>query len=419
MTSLTGCSPDARGGLFPWVRRTLNPVHNPYEPGAGSEPPELAGRGEVIDLLTVSMQRVAAGKSTQSPVLVGLRGVGKTVLLVRMETLGKELDFKVIRVEACEGKSLPELLIPGFRSALLELSLIESAKDKARRSLGVLKAFIAGFGLAYAGIEITYDPTAGVADTGDIESDLPDLVIELAEAAKAAGKAIAIIVDELQILKPEEFSALIMSIHRVSQAKLPVAFIGAGLPQVTGIAGDAKSYAERLFRFVNIGALAEDDAVAAIEHPAAAMNVTFEPGAISEILRATERYPYFLQQWAHDAWNIAQDDKLITWSDVLDATDKSHKNLDESFFRVRYDRCNASERKYMRALAELGPGVHRNSDVAGMMGIKVSGAGPIRGKLIKKGMIYSPSLGDVCFSVPLFDQFMCRLIPDFVASSRG
>lgn len=396
----------------------MNPIENPYAPGAGVEPPELAGRGEVIDLVRIAMQRMAAGMPAQSPVLVGLRGVGKTVLLVRMEAIAKDEGLHVIRVEACEGKALPELLVPGFRAALLSLSLVEAAMAQARRGLGILKAFITGFNLSYAGFEITYDATAGVADTGDIEADLPDLFQELGEAAKAAGKGIVIIVDELQILKPNEFGALIMAIHRVNQSKLPIAFIGAGLPQVRGLAGGSKSYAERLFRFVPIGALADDHAKAAIERPAAAMGVEFEGGALAEILRATERYPYFLQQWAHDAWNIAQTPKKITWADVLDATDTSHQTLDESFFRVRYDRCTPAERVYMRGLAELGVGTHRNSDVADIMGSTVAKIGPTRGKLVKKGMVYSPSFGDVCFTVPLFDQFMRRLVPEFVPPSR-
>lgn len=304
------------------------------------------------------------------------------------------------------------MLAPGLRTALLSLSLVEAAKEQAKRGLGVLKSFLGGIGIAFAGIEVSYTPTVGIADSGSLEADLPDLLIELGEAAAAAKRPVVIFVDELQVLKPIEFSALIMAFHKINQKQLPLAFIGAGLPQVLGLAGNSKSYSERLFVFPEIGALSEEDAVAAIVNPALSEDVKFEADAISEILRVTERYPYFLQQWAHDSWNIAQGEE-ITWSDVLDAFGTATAALDKSFFRVRYDRCRPAEQSYMRALAELGPGVQRSADLAELLGKKVDAIAPTRASLIKKGMIFAPSVGDVCFTVPMFDAFMKRAIPDF------
>lgn len=315
----------------------MDEVRNPFAPGAGTPPPELAGRADVLNITYTALLRIQAQRSIQQPVLVGLRGVGKTVLLVEMQQMARNEGFIVVDMEACEEQSLPELLAPKLREAFLQLSLVEAAKEKVKRGIGVLKAFVAGFGIALGDIALTYDPTVGIADSGQIEADLPALFIELGEAAAAASRPIAIFVDELQVLRPDEFSALIMAVHKINQRRLPIAFIGAGLPQVLALAGNSKSYSERLFLFSEIGALSEEDAIAAVANPAKAEEVEFEPDAIAELLRITQRYPYYLQQWAHDAWNVATGD-TITWSDVLEAHDISTAALDASFFRVRYDR---------------------------------------------------------------------------------
>jgi len=387
-------------------------VRNPFAPGAGTPPPELAGRQDLLDLTYTAFLRIQHGKTTQQPVLVGLRGVGKTVLLVRMQQMADEEGFIVIEMEATEQQSLAQLLTPKLREAFLSLSLVEAAKEQAKRGLSVLKAFIGGLGLSIGDLSIVYDPTVGIADSGQIETDLPALFLELGIAAAAANRPVAIFVDELQVLKPNEFSALIMAVHKINQRQLPVIFIGAGLPQVLALAGNSKSYSERLFAFSEVKELSEDAAVDAIVNPAKAENVDFEPEAISELLRVTQRYPYYLQQWAHDAWNIAEGD-TITWRDVIDAHATSTEVLDKSFFRVRYDRCTRSEKIYMRALAELGAGSRRGAEIAELLDCSPNKLGPIRGSLIKKAMIYAPSLGDVCFTVPLFDEFMKRTIPDF------
>jgi hypothetical protein len=348
----------------------------------------------------------------QSPILVGLRGVGKTVLLVRINQIAEDAGFHPISVEAHEGKTLPQLLVPGIRKALITISSIESAKEQARRGLRVLRSFVSAVKVTINDVEygLSISPEVGTADSGDLETDLPDLVAALGEAAKASKRPIALLIDELQYLDENEFSALIMAIHKVSQLSHPIIMIGAGLPQVLGLAGSSKSYAERLFKFPEIGALEQLDAEDALVNPAKAEGVRFESPAIAQILKVTERYPYFLQQWAHEAWNIAEGD-VIRARDVLAAHNNAIAMLDESFFKVRFDRCTPSEKKYMRALAEMGAGAHRSGDIATLLGVKTTSAAPTRSNLIKKGMIYSPSHGDMAFTVPLFDQYMKRAMP--------
>ncbi len=390
----------------------MDRVQNPFAPGAGNPPPELTGRTVVLEEARIALQRIAVGRSVQSSILVGLRGVGKTVLLVRIQKMAEELGFKTHLFEAHESKTLTELIVPGLRSILFSLSTFEKSKDKARRALRVLKSFLNSFQIKIGDMEfgLGIDSEAGIADSGDLEADLPALFVAIGEAAKAAGQPVALMIDELQYVSEKEFSALIMAIHKISQTQLPLTLIGAGLPQILGLAGESKSYAERLFKYPKIGALMEEDAKAAIVGPTEAEGAKIDSAAISEILRVTERYPYFLQQWGHDAWNIATGD-TIHYDDVVAATAVSIQTLDESFFRVRFDRCTPTEKRYMRALAEFGPGTHRSGDIADKLGLKTTTVGPIRGKLIKKGMIYSPQHGDTAFTVPLFDAYMMRAMP--------
>lgn len=391
----------------------MDSVRNPFAPGAGNPPPELAGRAVVLRDIHVALQRVAAGRPAQSLIMVGLRGVGKTVLLVRIAELAKAHGYRTLAAEAHEGKRLAALLVPGLRAALIAFSTMEAARETARRAMRVLKSFLNVVSLKTSDFEVglTIEAEAGAADSGDLEADLPALLVSVAEAAKAAGKPMAILLDELQYLTGAEFSALIMAMHRVSQLNLPLVFAGAGLPQIPVLAGESKSYAERMFRFPEVGALSDEDARMAIEKPARQEGAAVDDDALTEILRVTERYPYFLQQWAYDAWNLAADDR-ITLPDVRAATPVSIGVLDRDFFRVRFERCNASEKRYMRALATLGPGQHRTGDVARRLGLKISSLAPARDRLIRKGMIYAPQHGDVAFTVPLFDAYMMRVMPD-------
>ncbi|MBU6166449.1 MAG: ATP-binding protein [Alphaproteobacteria bacterium] len=395
----------------------MDSVRNPYAPGAGNPPPELAGRADILSTVDVVLRRTSEGRAVQFPILVGLRGVGKTVLLNRAREMAEALHFLVVDVEAHEGKALAELLLPGFRRCLFALNTLDAARDKARRGLRVLKSFLSGLKINVAGVEIGLDAELGVADSGDLEADLPELILALGEAAKAANRPVAIIIDELQYLSTIEFSALIMGMHKINQRQLPLVMIGAGLPQILGLAGNSKSYAERLFTYPRIGALSPDDAAAAIINPALAEQVTIDPAAIQQIMAVTDRYPYFLQQWSHDAWNVAAGDG-ITAADVARATPISIAALDQSFFQVRFDRCTPTEKIYMRALAELGPGAHRSGDIAEKLKLSTTSAAPTRSALIKKGMIYSPAYGDTAFTVPLFDDYLRRTIPVFRPKDR-
>lgn len=395
----------------------MDSVRNPYAPGAGNPPPELAGRADILSTVDVVLRRTSEGRAVQFPILVGLRGVGKTVLLNRAREMAEALHFLVVDVEAHEGKALAELLLPGFRRCLFALNTLDAARDKARRGLRVLKSFLSGLKINVAGVEIGLDAELGVADSGDLEADLPELILALGEAAKAANRPVAIIIDELQYLSTIEFSALIMGMHKINQRQLPLVMIGAGLPQILGLAGNSKSYAERLFTYPRIGALSPDDAAAAIINPALAEQVTIDPAAIQQIMAVTDRYPYFLQQWSHDAWNVAAGDS-ITAADVARATPISIAALDQSFFQVRFDRCTPTEKIYMRALAELGPGAHRSGDIAEKLKLSTTSAAPTRSALIKKGMIYSPAYGDTAFTVPLFDDYLRRTIPVFRPKDR-
>lgn len=389
-------------------------VRNPYAPGAGTPPPELAGRSLLIDDASNAIRRVAAGRPSQSLIMVGLRGVGKTVLLNKFEEIADEIGCKCAFIEAHEGKSLPELLAPRLRSILYSLSTIDKARNIARRSLRGLKGFLGGLKITINDIDfgLSIDPEHGFADSGNIEADLPDLMVSVGEAAKAASMPIALIVDELQYLSEDEFSAIIMAIHKVNQKSLPVVLIGAGLPQIRALAGNSKSYSERLFRFPDIGALNTQDSIEALQVPATVEGASFTPEAIEHILDVTKRYPYFLQQWAYTAWNLAPTNVID--KDIAAAADiPAIAELDKSFFQMRLERCNPSEKRYMRALAELGAGKQRSGEIAERLGVKAQSVAPTRSALIKKGMIYSPSHGDTEFTVPLFDQYMRRVIPEF------
>lgn len=390
----------------------MDPIKNPFVPGAGSPPPELAGRDALLQQAQIALARVKRGTPAKSLILVGLRGVGKTVLLVRIKEEAEKSEVKALLTEAQEGKSLAALLIPQLRSILYSLNIIAKAKEKVSRGLRILRSFIGSIKVSHGEIEyeLGVDPEIGVADSGDFEADLAALFVAVGEAAKAAGTAVALLIDEVQYLSEKEFGALIMAVHRINQERLPFLLIAAGLPQTLGLAGNSKSYAERLFDFPRVDALPHEAAALALVEPVAPFGVSFSPDALARILEVTERYPYFLQQWGYEAWNVSTGPE-ITWSDVERATDKALEVLDESFFRVRFDRCTPSEKRYLRALADLGSGPQKSGAVSDVLGVKVSTVGPVRAKLIQKGMIYSQQHGDTAFTVPMFDAYMRRAMP--------
>lgn len=383
---------------------------NPYVPGAGTPPPELAGRHDVLERAEVALTRIQKGRPSKSLIVVGLRGVGKTVLLVRFQAQAVHQGYHASLIEAHEGKTLPELLVPPLRKTLFSLSLTAAAGEKGRQALRALRSFMSAVRISWNDLELGIDPVSGVADSGDLEHDLSDLFVAVGEAAAEKGTAVALCIDEMQYLSDKEFSALIMAVHKVSQMSLPLIVVGAGLPQILGLAGESKSYAERLFDYPRVGALSVADAARALVEPALAANVRYEQPALERIVAVTKGYPYFLQQWGYEVWNIARKSP-ITLGDVERATDAAIDALDESFFKVRFDRCTPSEKRYMRALADLGEGAQRSGDVAERLGVKVTTIAPTRSKLITKGMIYSPQHGETAFTVPLFDEYMRRAMP--------
>lgn len=394
----------------------MDEIRNPFSPGAGTPPPALAGRTELINIVRVLLARIQAGRPAKSVLMVGLRGVGKTVLLNELETLAEQAGFKTFLVEAHENKTLVELLAPPLRKLLLQLNRMENASLKVRRGLRVLKSIVNSIKLTAGDVEIGLDiePEAGTADSGDLEADLPDLFMAVAEAAKDRHTGVAILLDEIQYLSSKELSALIMAMHKMAQKSMPLVLIGAGLPILPGLAGESKSYAERLFEFPDIGPLHEDDARRALREPVQAEGVEFTQDALDEIVQATQGYPYFLQEWGYQAWNHAPRSP-IQIQDVKKATPKIVQRLDANFFRVRFDRLTPREKEYLRTLAELGAQPQRSGDIAALMGVKVQTVAPLRDSLMKKGMIYSPAHGDTAFTVPLFDEFMKRAIPEMQA----
>ncbi len=391
----------------------MDPIHNPFSPGAGSPPPELVGRDPDLEQARILLGRIKLKRSEKSLLLTGLRGVGKTVLLKEIESLSKKNGYRTIFIEAHENKRLGPLLIPYLRALLFDLDRQAGVNDKVKRALAVLRSFIGAVKLTVHDVSIGIDiePEKGSADSGDLEIDLPSLFVAIGEAAEARKCAVALLIDELQYLSPKELGALIMAMHKVQQYQLPLVLFAAGLPTLPGLAGEAKSYSERLFSFPDIGALSSRDAARALEEPAQAAGVAFDPEALEEIYRLTKGYPYFIQEWGYQVWNLAPGSP-ITLQIVQDATAEVMPRLDENFFRVRFDRLTPSEKNFLRAMAELGPGAHRIGEVADILKIKATSLSPVRSDLIKKGMIYSPSYGEIAFTVPLFDEFMIRAIPD-------
>jgi hypothetical protein len=296
--------------------------------------------------------------------------------------------------------------------ALLHLNRFDAVKDLAQKGLRALAGFSKSLKLKYGDLEVGFDaqPEAGLADNGDLEIDLTTLLEQVGYAAKAADTAVVLFIDELQYVAQDQLAALIAALHRCSQMKLPVTVVGAGLPQLRALAGEAKSYAERLFEFPSIGALTDAEAELALRKPAEDAGVVIEPEAVQEILSQTKGYPYFLQEWGKCAWDVASGSP-ITVQDVRRASIEAVAALDESFFRVRFDRLTPAERRYLRAMAELGPGPHRSGDIAVELGKQVTTLATMRQGLILKGMIWSPNHGDTAFTVPLFDEFMKRIMP--------
>lgn len=396
----------------------MDPVRNPFSPGAGSRPPELAGRDTILQDAEIAVQRALLGKPNRSQMLLGLRGVGKTVLLNKIEEIAERSGHITSFIEAPEGKSLSELLVPKINQALRKLSLNEKAKAKAHLALRALRSFASVLKLSYGDFSLSVDPDVGVADSGDLESDLPELFVRVGETAKAAGKAWTLLIDEVQYLRQGDLAALIVALHKISQKDLPVLFFGAGLPQVAALSGDAKSYAERLFHYPAVGPLLSDDAKTAIRQPIEDEGERISDDALKEILQRTQGYPYFLQEWGYQCWNIAQGQQIEV-DDAAHAAGEATRRLDDGFFKVRFDRLTPKEREYVIAMAQLGPGPYRSSDIAAALRETHQSLGPRRAQIISKGMIYSPSHGDIAFTVPMFNEYLIRNYVTKINKDKG
>ena len=385
----------------------MDPLRNPFSPGAGSRPPELAGREDVLVSANNALKRVIMRKSAQSQIFLGLRGTGKTVLLNEVLDLAENARYLTSFIETPEGRPLTEILYPQMRQVLRKLSAIESARSAVVTGMRALRGFASAFRISLGDVEIGVEAEPGVADSGNLDLDLAEMFEAIGKAAAAADKGWVLLIDEVQYLQDDELAAVIVAVHRMAQRNLPVMVFAGGLPQIAKLSGDAKSYAERLFVFPEIGALENEAARDAIRKPLRDEGVDIDEDALNAIVERTAGYPFFLQEWGHHAWNVAQASP-ITLADVRLAGEYALARLDNGFFRVRFDRLTRAEVEYVKAMASLGAGPYKVNDLAQALEKDPRSLGPRRASIIKKGMIYAPSYGDIDFTVPLFDDFLRR-----------
>jgi hypothetical protein len=387
----------------------VNPRDNPFTPNAGAPPPALVGRDAELEGFEILLERLQRGYPEQSMLITGLRGVGKTVLLGAFEGRALNAGWITVTAEITRNEEFGVRMGSLVRRALFQAAPKATWTNKLRRAAGVLRSFsitVSSEGSITAGIDV--DPVEGMADTGNLSDDLTDLLVALGEAARERETGVAFLVDEVQFLRASEFEALIAGLHRTVQRQLPITLVGAGLPQLPRLAGEAKSYAERLFKFPRIGRLSPPQAEAALAEPAADLGVTFDPGAIDVIVDYTEGDPYFIQEYGKIAWDLAPEGTTIGRRVVEEAQRAVETKLDESFFRVRAERTTELELRYLRAIAELGSGGHAAGDVAALLGRTSEQLGPTRARLIEKGLIYTTAHGRGDFTVPQFDRYLRR-----------
>ena len=384
---------------------------NPFSPNAGSRPPELVGRDDVLNDARTMLERLPRRLSVQSMLLTGIRGVGKTVLLNEVARMAESGGVVYpIYLEATEDRGLAEMLASPLRIALLKLDRIAKTKELVRRGMTGLRNFLGTVKVSYGDFGVELDPLLGLSDSGDMEADLTDLFRAVAEAAADNGKGIVLLIDEVQYLSEKELGALVMAMHRLQQLSLPMAMIGAGLPTLPGLTGNAKSYAERLFVFPEIGALSRENSIRAIRVPLAEAKVRIEDDAAEYVFARSGGYPYFIQEWGFQLWNFVQEEP-ITLADARCVDVAVSEKLDRSFFRVRVERLTSAERSMLAALAEMEGSEYRLQDVADRMKMNVRALSPRRSSLVGKGMIYSPRTGTVAFTVPLFAEYLKRTMP--------
>ena len=384
----------------------MDPVQNPFSPGAGTPPPELAGRGELLEEARIMIGRALNGRSTQGMLMTGLRGVGKTVILNELMRMAEEQGALSLFVEATAESTLSELLASELKKLFFSLNRIAGTADKVKKWLVVLRNFIGAVHLKVGDIGLDIEPFAGIADSGNIETDLADLLECVAEAAKEKKKAVLLLVDEIQYLPKKELGALIMAFHRLQQRQLPFAVIGAGLPMLAELAGKTKSYAERLFLYPQVDALTFEATRQAIETPFASCGVQVERRAVEKVYEQSKGYPYFIQEWGYQIWNRVER-KRVGVDDIDEVRAKVVKRLDENFFHARLERLTVGEKDFLYGMSLCCGNIHV-ADVAKALGSKVASLSKRRASLLAKGMIYSPRYGELAFTVPMFGQFMRR-----------
>ena len=386
----------------------MDRARNPYTPNAGAPPRFLAGRAQETEDFRVLLRRLANGYTEQSVIITGLRGVGKTVLLRQYERIAEDENWVPVVAEVSKNTPFGPQIANLSRRALFQVSPKARWGERAAQAAAVIKSFslsVQADGAMTAGLDV--EPAWGTGDTGSLNDDLADVFQAIGEAAAEKKRGVVFLFDEIQFLAKAELEALIGAVHRTVQRQLPVTFAGAGLPGLPGLAGNAKSYAERLFKFSSIGQLPRAAAVQAIVEPAKGEGVTFQPEAIEFILAYTQGYPYFIQEFGRAAWNTA-DGPVITLVDAEDALSQVESELDGSFFQARVQRTTPDELTYMRAMAELGSAEQKAADVAAVLHKASEQLGPIRSRLIAKGLLYTPRFGYAKFTVPQFDRFMRR-----------
>lgn len=391
----------------------MDATRNPYTPNAGAEPEAIVGRDDQLATFDLLLARLSRGRTEQSMIITGLRGVGKTVLLGQFRTRALSQQWVVVELEVSkhDEASFRRDLASRLRASLFELSPKARWTDRFHHAAAVLKSFTVKFdadGSWSAGLDV--EAAEGYADHANLAMDVTDVLVALGEAAAEARRGVVLLFDEIQFLNSQQLEAVIEALHKMVQRKLPITLVGAGLPQIAELAGDAKSYAERLFKFPTVGNLSEHDSYVALEQPAEGEGAGFERDALARAYAITEGYPYFLQELGYAVWNLATG-PTITAEEVELAQPQYEAKLDTSFFRVRLDRTTDLQRAYLRAMAQLGPAAQKAADVAQLMGRTSENLGPTRAELINMGLLYTPQHGYAAFTVPHFDRFMLRAVP--------
>lgn len=398
----------------------MDPRENPYTPNAGAKPPVLVGRDDQLDTFDLLLGRMVRGFTEQSMIITGLRGVGKTVLLGEFRSRAEEAGWATVEMEVAkhDDDSFRRVIGQQCRRALFAIAPAAKWKRRALRAAGAIRSFtltVSPSGGLSVGADVPH--LEGVGDSGMLDADLTDLFVELGEAATEHDTGIVFLLDELQFLTLRQLEAVIAALHRTVQRNLPITAVSAGLPQLPELAGEAKSYAERLFKFPAIGQLKADDAKQALRDPARDANADYEAAAVDFIAEYTQGYPYFLQEFGKAVWDLAAG-PTISRHEAQIALPLVEEKLDSSFFRVRIDRTTDLERAYLRAMAELGPGPQQAGDVARLCNRTSQQVGPTRARLIEKGLLYTPAYGLAAFTVPQFDRFLKRNVPFDVPKKR-